>query len=486
MNIPLHQLLSYAHRPTFRAAVASRAWDINKIPYTDTTGFHLYGDLDMELRLTAGDDHAAALTLQILQAYAFAADAICEPNWLRILEVQGGRIHLYVESAVPNEQLVRKLIRSCEVFHHIATREISKLAGKTSFSIRMAADHGRAILLRSNGEDVSESIVSLGNPANRPAKHLAREVRRNGVPAGHLALNVRAIDPDAGEEWVHIDLRSERVAKTANESADLNLLAANDRFSQITAFAEAEFEPNPGNPVFAPIRRRGFMLRADLDGHTHRVKDAMSKGKEAIARLVRDFNEIMKYPSAFKNTLPKGVTVLLFPWAGDCANLFLECDNYPLEQIYLPNTAAINWHTPVSNGTNWNTLFEKTRWLVAIAGGDEDDDHGCVLTGNVRADGRIFHVGAGWSWQRSLDAEQAAGNKAGDSVIQNEDYAALDAHLQEPYIDHPEHPTLFKVASVETLVGARSFQAAAAKVTVAASVPRLNIQVPAPRPYGGY
>jgi hypothetical protein len=217
----------------------------------------------------------------------------------------------------------------------------------------------------------------------------------------------------------------------------------------------------------------------------------MSRGGEAIRALVKEFQTIMNYPTAFKDTLPEGVSVLMFPWAGDCANLLLECDDYELERTYLPNRAAINWHDQGrglgGNGTNWRRLLGDSKWLVAIAGGDDDEsEHGFILTGNIVADGRTFHVGAGWPWGRSLDAEQSAGTIPEDTVIQNEDHSALDASLQVPYSDHPEHPSLFKIAPFSKLVRAQARHEEAGKISMPAAVPGTSIKVSAPRPYGTF
>src|SRR5205823_8323299 len=98
------------------------------------------------------------------------------------------------------------------------------------------------------------------------------------------------------------------------------------RYSEIALSAmktlAQQFEPNPRNPVRSPHRRHGFMFRADLDQFSPRVAAALSQGGVAIRVLVKEFQTIMSYPAAFKDTLPEGVSALMFPWAGACANLF--------------------------------------------------------------------------------------------------------------------------------------------------------------------
>ena len=235
------------------------------------------------------------LTLQILQCYASAVDSICESGWLRILEIQGQRVHLFLETADVSDQNFERLVDSCRAFQNLATEEIGRIAGQIPFSIRMATDHGRAILLRSTGDDVSESLISLGNCANRPAKHLARDVGRSGVPAGYLAFNRAALsDPDGDATWQLINLRADKAIKAATVEVEL-LESAKNRFGQMTSFAAKEFQPNPNNPVDAPVRRKGYMLRADLEGFSQAVKEALASGDSAILALVKTFQQIMKY-----------------------------------------------------------------------------------------------------------------------------------------------------------------------------------------------
>lgn len=494
MQIPFAQLITFARRTEFDEAIRQQRWRSDEVPFSDTHGFHVYSDLDLRLVLAAAEnENSAYINLQILQAYATAAEAIARSSGLRILEVQGQRVHLFRESGEPRRE-AEQVVDACRVFHDLATKKIQEIRRTLPFTIRMAADYGRAILLRSVGEDVSESIVSLGNAANRPAKKLARDVTREGVPAGHLAFNEAALDadPSAPAVWRLINLAEEIPARK-------NLIepleeAANARYTEVAFGAMQElaqqFEPNPRNPVQIPHKRHGFMFRADLDRFSPRVATAMSQGGDALRALVKEFQTIMNYPAVFKETLPESVSVLMFPWAGDCANLFLECDDYSLERTYLPNRAAINWHDQGrglgGNGTDWRSLLHGCKWLVAIAGGDDhESEHGFILTGNIVADGRTFHVGAGWPWRRSLDAEQSSDTNPEDTVIHNEDHTALDAPLQVPYSDHPAHPSLFKIAPFNRLVKAQTSHERASEISMPAVVPGTAVKVSAPRPYVG-
>src|SRR5579862_8850648 len=116
MKIPFHQLLNFSKIATFNAAISAGQFSITDPPYADTTGFHLYADLDMVLALSAGDPEAANRNLQILQAFASAADAVFYRNGLQILEVQGQRLHLFLETDDTGEESTNGLIGDCRIF----------------------------------------------------------------------------------------------------------------------------------------------------------------------------------------------------------------------------------------------------------------------------------------------------------------------------------------------------------------------------------
>lgn len=498
MITTLGKLLSLSRRGAYQGAINAGEFGIRDIPRAEVTGFHFYSDLDMEMRLSAPDDaNASYRNLQILQAYAIAAESACRPFGIECLEMQGQRMHFIWDAPFVEEAHLEGVLQWARNFRDVVRARVAPLAGTVPFHFRIAGDYGKAILLRSEGEDVSESLVSLGNVANRPAKKLSRNVNDGGVPADHIAINVAPLygaaeDAPARWETISLDQGSESSSESGNrkrlfELANSEAIVA---FNASSQKMEREFKSNPGNPTVAPIRRQGIMLRADLDGFSRQVREAMASGREAIAQLVADFSAIMKFPAQFKDLLPSGVDVVMFPWAGDCANMLLECRDYPLERTHLPNTAGLNWHdqgrsNSNSGGTNWRSILRDCKWVVAMAGGDNHGaDHGYILTGNVYAFDRTFHVGAGWGWRRSLDAEQADGNRAEETVIQGEDFSALDANYKKAYSDHAANPSLFKVAPYSQLKKTDVNQNAELATSVSIIVPGLSrISAPAPRPH---
>lgn len=480
MRILTSQLFNFSKK-AFDLTAENTSFSTQQGPlYSDVNAFHVYADLDMPLAISAGETQAADRNLKILQAFASAGDATFTGSGMAILECQGQRLHFIFESDEPTMDF-DALMGTSKLFYKIAKREVANYAGKIPFTIRMAGDYGRALLLRSIGEDPSESIVSLGNPANRPAKLLARDVKAGGVPAGFMAFNrASLLHPDDDPKWDFCDLEREVFEKAADESLILN---ASNAFGESLEFAANQFTSNPQNPVTIPIRRTGMMFRADLDGFSSMVKMALSSGDQAIAALVHSFAALMQYPSSFKETLPRGVKVLCFPWAGDCANLFLECDHYSSEREHLPHTAAVSWHIPQSRFEHWRRLMGKAKWVVAVAGGDPQNNHGSILTGNVYLRKRTFHVGAGWSWGRSSTAEQSKGNLAGDTVIQIEDYSGLDPIYSRPFTDHSEHPALYKKATLDGLTNNSQRNSQSAAVSTPTINPKTSHVVAASRPY---
>lgn len=493
MKIPLKTLVGWANKAAFNAALQNRSISIEERPYADVVGVHIYSQLDTRLALSAAEgEENAAILLRILQEYATAAEATGMAAGIYIFEVQGQRLHLFREGLVTAFEAEKIIVGFARAFSRVVSEKVSSICGGHAFHLRLAADYGRAVILCSSGDDESESLISLGVPANRPAKILARSVGEGGVAAGQLALNLAAFtDPDA-EKWEVYELEP-RIELSANS----NLLeAANVNFSKIAnrqqALFSREYAPNPDNPVLVPIRRQGFMFRGDLDGFSRRVKSAMSQGESAVVQLVKDFQVLMKYPGYFKERLPVGVSLLLFPWAGDCANLFLVCDDYNFQRTSLPNRAAIAWHEMENvkgseTRPDWRELMADSRWLVALAGGENNEaDHGYILTGNVYAAGRKFHVGAGWGWGRSLEAEQSEGTKPDQTIIQAEDFSGLDSTLRAAYAEHPRHPSLFKVANLAALLKAARDHRNKVSASVGVVVPQISFPTPIPRSYGGF
>jgi hypothetical protein len=412
--------------------------------YTKTKGYHIYGHLDLALRLSAAeDDKPAQKYLEILQSFTTVAERSGREFNFVIFEVQGERIHLFLETedGAGNLETVTNFAR---VWNAGVNNVVKPKAGSDFKSFSMAADFGSCLILPSSGGDVSESLISLGNAANRPAKHLSRWT---GERNGHLKVNVAALAP-GGENrdavWKDFDVSSPtEISRAGNERAILNRVTEGIE-PEISGYMAKDLQPVGAAPVHAPIKRQGFSFRADYDGFSRRVEAAMGASDPAQQALVDEFDTIMKQvPKAFAAKI-KG-TVHTFPWAGDCANLFIEPEiDYETAQTSMPATAVHIWHENAREYTGVRVPEGGHKWAVGTLGGED----GVTLMARVYTQHRTFAVAAGWAWGRSIDAYQASGMGAEDSVIANEDKSALDDAYAEPF---KELNSLFQKAGFDAL-----------------------------------
>jgi hypothetical protein len=193
MNLSFQTINALANRAQSRQVTASANESLRSAVSTqeevliaDTTGYHLYGDLHTTLELSAATEQDKAnLFLEVLEDLAgIVSDfARANPNIL-IFEVQGERIHLFLNRNQLNADTIAELIEFSAYFTDAVYETIKPKIEKYWAGFCMAADFGRAIVL-STGRDGDDSLISLGNPANRPAKRMTRSPQ---VQSGHLAL----------------------------------------------------------------------------------------------------------------------------------------------------------------------------------------------------------------------------------------------------------------------------------------------------------
>ena len=291
-------------------------------PYTRTKGYHVYGHLDLALRLSAAeDDRQAKKYLEILQAFTTVAERAGKEFDLVVFEVQGERIHMFLETEDGPGQK-QSIIDFARVWNAGVNKIVKPKAGDAFKSFSIAADFGSTLVLLSSGED--ESIVSLGNSANRPAKHLSRW---QGSRNGHLKINVAALEvggEDKDARWEDHDVSEVPAAVTRGHTdALLNRVTASieTTVSNYLELSAKELEPVGNAPVHRPLKKQGFAFRADYDGFSKRVQAAMAGTDQAQQILVDEFDQIMQQvPQEFADGI-KG-TVTIFPWSGDCAMVF--------------------------------------------------------------------------------------------------------------------------------------------------------------------
>lgn len=443
----------------------SRQVQIQGPNFADTDGFHIYAYLRLRLRLTnAENDQHAARLLEIIQLFAQLAEECGQVAGVEQLEVQGKRSHYLLLCKMNDDASFSRLLAFCIALARVVEKRIKPLAGADWIGFAMAADHGRAILVDSRPFDQSGSLISLGPAANAPAKRLNRRGDNERVPDGHLAVNManynRPSDPGARPNWLlrnlaeptadvreqTEELTEQMLAATANTAAFYGRKHANyGRGLVALAANSADFINVSANTFKDPRKVQGLAMRVDLHGFSAQVLAAFRAGDDrVIMGLVARFNEILTYPTQFKDRLNR--PMILLPWAGDQANMILlpkPGETYAETRGYLAVEAARAWHRQefegfaklAANGQrrSWRELLEGARWVAGMAGGDDegdDDDHSYLLVANILAGDRGFLSVAGWGWGRALDAQEADDVREEDTVLPNEDYHGLDSPYQ--------------------------------------------------------
>src|SRR5438876_276753 len=183
-------------------------------------GFHVYGDLRINLTLSAAeDDSNARRFLQIIDSYNAVADECAKNVGAETLELQGERIHALIPGDSLSEEIFRRLFAFSIALTNAVYEKIAPAAGEHWGRFSMAADFGPAVLIASDCG--GGSVVSLGNAANTPAKRLGR---RPVVEAGCLALrrHIYQAIGDGGDnaEWIEINVLepTEKISRFSNRT----------------------------------------------------------------------------------------------------------------------------------------------------------------------------------------------------------------------------------------------------------------------------
>ena len=492
IQVELHRLFESVGR---NVSPANRASTFGTELFADITGFHIYGELNLTMKLTAAKDTSdAGKLLRVIQEYTLIAEACASVASVQLLEVQGERIHLLMPLPKVDANSVEELLRFSTAFTKEVYSRISKTAGKEFRGFKMAADHGRAILVSTGGQP-NGSIVSLGPAANAPAK----ELKRNGV-AAHLRMRVKhyaaRVPTTSHEEWINVPVLEPTGVIANFASAELTGRYA-DRSNQFIVegmrtpmtvrFADAGFLTNfAGGYVGQAIKVQGFPLRADLDGFSKEVETAFANGGSAVIALVQRFFSIMHYPDQFRVRMGKTIDL---PWAGDCATVIVlpNGNGYAEAREFLPAKAASEWHTQVgesdSHKNKWSGYFGKATWSVGVAGGDEDEGaSGFVVVAPIAGRNRDFMVAAGWGIGRSLDAQESEGVKGNDTVIPGVDYLALDSGHKANF---EELNTVFWIAHNLTAAKLRSSGIEQLGKASSIFVPKISEPIPQSKPWYG-
>jgi hypothetical protein len=415
-------------------AIFARAHGIpQSLGYMAARGHHVYAELRLTKKLSAPENTAdAAACSRAIIATTQVCDRCVVEEGGRILEAQGEIIHAFLPTSGNRKIDDQRLLRFAKATTQIVYKIIKPICGDGWGGFAMAADFGEALILTTTTK--TQSVISLGACANRPAKKLAI-----GVPSGTLSsrdenghwIEVNLIDraTDTDEDRAKFARYQTLVSNIITETKSISVNFANNYDKQAAEWIAGK----------SPTVLYGHVLRADLDGFSVRVEKAFADRNQelALTTLAAEFNILVhRAESAFQTY--HGSEKFLLPWAGDCLNgiVFPSFgENFGDAQSKLPATFGSHWHGEFQGqGTD--------KWTLGIAGGDADDCspvvNGRVLITSVSTDSRDFQIAVGWGCGMSLRAQEAKGARADDTVIPVEDYRQLDPIYQDLFVSLPD------------------------------------------------
>lgn len=465
-----------------------------ELSFADETGYHIYGELRLCLSLSASTDTTNAKKfLEIIQAYAAITTACASVIGAEILEVQGERLHILLPGEASGRN-VHSVLAFCSEWTRLLYEQVAPLAGKDWQGFASAVDQGRAILIKT-GPQPNGSVVSLGSPANRPAKRLNRGITR----AGYLSIPTELLDlveaPKDRAAWQEVNmLEPPDYVKTGMSQSETNKLqeAATTSFERkalerldVLYADKTVLKDILEKGVTTGLKVQGLYFRADLDGFTEEVREAFNDGENGIRELVERFVALMGYADQFSSKLDRQVIKL--PWAGDCANMIILKMNTETFEIMKTDTApltAAEWHDQRKGFSieerTWKELMGKAEWVVGIAGGDaEEGADGHLLVAPISAGRRTFLIAVGWGARRSLDAQSLDEAQPRDTIIPAVDYKALDSIYRKLF---QPLTSIFYRASKLSKERVRAVAMSASEDNQE-KVPQVNVIIPKPQPY---
>lgn len=414
-------------------------------------GFHLYSRLRLKMDLEAPESDARIRRfLRVVHRYAQVATSLTGSEDVALLELQGETLHLFIPADL-GEESVESVFAITAVLQRTIEKEVKKLAGDAWKSLRFTLDYGDTLLVDST-HNIDDSIISLAPAANEPAKQFKKD--SEVFPSGFIRTRksiLSNLKPQAvgsavfGEsgEWVSIKLDS--VAAALGESAEYrqSFETFDQRIrSNLESFEESSFSNITVNRSFdgyspgtltSPLALRGWTLRADLDGFSRLVSRAFSapNTNKALKALVQSFIEVMDDAGLFDKGSP--FPSIKLPWAGDCASRFIVAgpDGYGTEAATVPSQVQLRWQQQTNQG----------KWLVALAGGNQNEGDGHCLIAEIEIKDRRFQIAGGWGIRRSKQAEQDIGGKPTECVMHASDVAQLSEEWKGAYKAVEGHPS---------------------------------------------
>jgi len=464
-------------------------------------GYHVYLDVWVSQKLSTAELKGdAEKLLRVIDELADIASTSATVNDIWLFEVQGLRIHVFVDANQCNAMSIGRLLAFSSYMAKSVDKRVRRIAGDDYQGTCMAAAHGHAVVL-STGRDGDDSLISFGNAANRPAKRLGREDISNGNLV--IPMEVANLSPllehirseQSGNSWCHIDvlrgdfpcfLSKDEVKTLESLVETLTPDSTANRIVNFAAVVGGVVNLEAGT-VREPTVANGLVFRADLHGFTKRIEEASRRGDESLKAIVGEFLMIMQIPDAFEKVIGQPATRL--PWAGDCYNAVFFLKNgqmyQDLREKVLPIT-CLRWHDPdgqvnTTRPDDLRKIAARQQWSVGVSGGDNS---GRVLLANVHTPHRQFMVAAGWAVKHSSEAQNASGLGEGESAVHHEDHAQMCQPFKGKF-DSWDGGRGYRKASKEDLASAASEEVrklTAEKAVGSVSAPHIQISS---KPYCG-
>jgi hypothetical protein len=379
--------------PSYRAISSDSPFWYGKL-------IHLYLELKLGLQLEGAEGLQNARSAQkYIRLAAEAAQVTCDVFNGQLLEIHGRTLHLGLE--YENAASLETQMKGAAALLHVLLKRAYGAGGPDGW--RMAADHGITLTVQAVGIHNDTSLVSLSPAANFPAKMLGRDE----VSLWELGSNLQ-------EKWECENLDELASRYRSAELASVNKSGQGSPFDRllerrahvrnfssleeiqtgikmVSAQAASVGRPTDENPYssFAVV------LSMDLDGFTHRVKEAAEGTIEDKRRLAQDFRDIMTKTAAFATS--RRETLIQFPFAGDNAIFAVVTEStseYALMKKINPIEVAVAWE---------KEMGDKARaagfggWGQVVAGGSvpNGNSRGNLHVSGIELAGRRFLVGIG-------------------------------------------------------------------------------------------
>lgn len=435
---------------------------------------HIYVKLEFEhtIENARSSDDARGFLRSVARA-ATAADLLARNLGGALLEVQGSLLHI----AIPTKK--EAVLKLAGDLHGVFSPVFGD-AGRRVKGWRMAADCGKTLVVEGRGVHGDSSYVSLGQSANRPAKHLYAEMAVATEDDRRLKRHHIAIR--AGDTWKHVPLAS--LPRTLSEATSI-VEAARDGTLDIDFRAfhgsgggfQAQAAPVHG-PGGSPIADRpqiyfGWVMRCDLDGFTARVQKCLDDDEDLEA-LAREFGTIMDEAAAFVER--NQAVMIQLPWAGDnftAAAVFTSKANYdemlPSRLVEL----SLDFEKEMAQSAR-DAGFGG--WAQAVAGGEvHGNSNGNVYVASVSLGSRRFLVGVGEGFGRSAQAFVDIAPDTQTIVAYEPDWARTTADYRGEFkrlrTGAGEVSSLFRGARVVDLLPHRAMRSMLATPTVVTTGP---------------